>query len=194
MTVRARGVVTTQAQGGGRPLARAGRARSIVSLAGLRARESLVINMLFAFVLAFLVAPCLHTYDHRADHDHAPGGRRVSDGVSRGEAGQHQLAHALGRAHDHEVHGTVVIVVTPPAAAEGVEGGEVPSVPHGHGVFEHFGVAVASTPTFVLAPVELRAVELAAPLASKARPSSHQVRQHRPRGPPASGVVEPHRC
>jgi hypothetical protein len=84
----------------------------------------------FCFLFGFLVAPCLHTYGHRADHVHDGGSIRYFE---LGEDHPHPHPHA------------------PPSTERASAGESAPS--HGHGALAHFGLAVPGGAIFaVVAP------------------------------------------
>jgi hypothetical protein len=102
-----------------------------------------------AFVLAFIAAPCLHTFDHRADHEHGERTVARASALRRPEL----LAIALHQhAHPHPHPHTEARSPAPGRAALEAPAPASPRPAHGHGALAHFGVAVTPTAIFVAAP------------------------------------------
>jgi hypothetical protein len=182
---------------------RARKGRSLAILRELRASKSLVVGALVAFVAAVIVAPCLHTYDHRDDHTHGPDGRHDVGASTRRERIAHLLAHAEGRAHEHHSVGSPRAVRVAPTAPHiarltrySTSESEGLPAPHGRGALEHFGVALTSNPNFIFTPAPPRTIKIEAQHKPDTWLPSFPSTPHQPRGPPASSVRVPsnHRC
>jgi len=155
------------------------RPRSAGLLASLRSRKALVRLVLRAFVGAFIVLPCLHNLDHRADHDHGRDGFSVV-------VFHHDASHDHARPHSGGVPSGSLAVrrsvdATPGAALE-----SSPPVHAGPGAAGHFGVATLAPSVFAAPDVSAWAAPSRVPL----RHSTPHVRAataiHAPRGPPVS--------
>jgi hypothetical protein len=141
-------------------------------LARIRANADVGIAGLALFLGGFILAPCLHSFDHRADHVHGPDGGWTA-------IGEHAHRQAPGG-----VARQALAWPTPAAAAQVESNDEGLPSPHGHGALAHFGVAVTASPVFALPPAWVSIDELTAaerPEQPRRRPA---VERARPRGPP----------
>jgi hypothetical protein len=147
-------------------------ARAIQSgvLRWLRAARAVQTGGLLAFVGGFLVAPCLHNYHHRPDHDHRADGSTSVHGLAA-RAWLYEAAHP--HPHPHPQRG--------PGAGE-------PPAGHGHHAAAHFGLAVPPGALFILRPVArpVHAVPAARPPSTTAR--RPPVGLAEARGPPLSPI------
>ena len=122
----------------------------------MRRRQAAGVAGLLMFVVGFIVAPCLHNFDHRDDHEHAADGS----------------VHFHGRA--------------PAGGGTPSGRTAAPNTEHTHGAgsLAHFGVALTACNYFVVPQVSATVTELA-PAAVKQEPSTRRWdRKIRSRGPP----------
>ncbi|HET6283730.1 MAG TPA: hypothetical protein VFH73_22440 [Polyangia bacterium] len=135
---------------GGRGLLLAARRRQGANAAGL-----------LMFVAGFIVAPCLHTFNHRDDHEHGADGSVV--------------------AHLSDVHGPTR-VDSLVSAGDAVSGNHRHS--HGQGSLAHFGVALTTPGAFVVPPAPTSFDDLAPPDARRNPVVRRWQNPIRSRGPP----------
>jgi hypothetical protein len=128
-------------------------------------------SCLALFHVAFLAAPCLHLFDHHADHHHEGDGRQ-----SAGSPHSRAWRWLVDETHDHRhphAHPQVVDGAGPwngsagfpradiPAEAAPVPEG-LPDPAHGHGALAHFGLGILPAAVFVILPpaIEVDAIDL----------------------------------
>lgn len=147
--------------------------------------------VLALFLGGFLMAPCLHTWNHRADHVHGPtseadAARAIPDRLHRellaaafGPASAHQHAHP----HPHgettpRVETDVVGAADDHAPAPPFDSG------HGAGAPAHFGQVLTGEPIFVVVAPVADVTDRDAALVGDVAPPTDLLAAAQARGPP----------
>ena len=121
----------------------------------IRRRQGANAAGLLMFVAGFIVAPCLHTFNHRDDHEHGVDGSVVAHASE--SPGPTPLSGGISENHRHR---------------------------HGQGSLAHFGVALTTPAVFVVPPAPTSFDDLAPPDARRNPVVRRWQNSIRSRGPP----------